>query len=358
MERSAEMDKVKVGVIGCGNMAQLAHIPCIKANPDAELTAICDFRKKVTAELCRRWNIPFATDSADELLKQDLDAVYILTPQQAHLSNIRAALAAGKAVFTEKPVAMSAAGVRELAALPGKGVSVGYMKQHETNIRKLKEIQKNSDWGKLLFIRNHSFVGKQWNGALGDLEKVCSSDEKPVFNASGLDPAPAWLKGERDEKFYSFDNPYYGLLDTGCHSVNLLRHLAGSVPKVLGVNSGSGVRVVHFDFNGTPGEMEFCVNFRMDRWDEVTELYFERASVRILTPAPLDRQSSAVVEIYSESGGLHQNLVLEDTRKWAFRLETDAFIRKVKEGNCSSDLDEAADDVAVIEKIYQIEMGV
>ena len=351
------MDKVKVGVIGCGNMAQQAHIPCIKANPDAELMAICDFRKKVTADLCRRWDIPFATDNADELLKQDLDAVYVLTPQQAHLANIKAALAAGKAVFTEKPVAMSAAGVRELAALPGKGVTVGYMKQHETNICKLREIQSQSEWGKLLFIRNHSFVGKQWNGALNRLVKPFTSDEKKSPDLSSLDPAPAWLKGDRDEKFYSFENPYYALLDTGCHSVNLLHHLAGVAPKVLGVNAGNGVTVVHFDFAGTPGELEFCVNFRMDRWDEVTELYFERASVRILTPPPLNRQASAVVEIYSENNGLHQNLVLEDTRQWAFQLETNAFIKKVKEGCCSSDLDEAAADIEVIEKIYQIITG-
>ena len=351
------MDKVKVGVIGCGNMAQQAHIPAIKANRDADLVAICDFRKKVNAELCRRWDIPFATDSFEELLKQDLDAVYILTPVQAHLANIKDALAAGKAVFTEKPVAMSAAAVRELAAIPGKGVEVGYMKQHEINIRKMREIQSQSDWGKLLFIRNHSFVGRQWDGALNNLVKPFTSDEKNTHDLSNLDPGPAWLKADRDAKFYSFENPYYGLLDTGCHSVNLLHYLAGKVPKVLGVNVGNGVTVVHFDFAGTPGEMEFCVNFQMDRWDEVTELYFERASVRILTPPPLNRQVSAVVEIYSENGALHQNLVLEDNRQWAFQLETDTFIKKVKEGGLSSDLEDAATDVEVIEKIYQTIIG-
>lgn len=352
------MKKVKIGVIGCGQMAQLAHIPSIKANPDAELVAVCDFRKKVTAALCRHWEIPFATDSVDELLKQDIDAVYVLTTLPAHLANIRAALAAGKQVFTEKPVAMSASGVRDLAKLPGRGVTVGYMKQHEPNIRQLREIQKKSDWGKLLFVRNHSFVGGHWNAAIDGLVKVYSSDEQPVFDASGLDPAPAWLKGARDAKFYSFDNPYYGLLDTGCHSVNLLRHLTGIVPRVLGVSKGAGARIVHFDFDGVPGEMEFCVNFQMHRWDEVTELYFERASIRILTPPPLDRQSSAAVEIYTENGDLHQNLVLENNRQWAFQLETDSFIRKVQSGCTASDLLEAADDVEVIEKIYQIETGV
>ncbi len=355
------MKKVKIGIIGCGYMAQMAHIPCLKANKNAEIVALCDFRENVTAELCQRWNIPDRTNSVDELLAMDIDAVYVLTPVQWHLSNITAALKAGKQVFTEKPAAMSGASVLELkkaADTAGIGVSVGYMKRHEANIVALKKIQAESDWGKMLFIRTHSFIGEHWNAAIEDLITPVASEESPVFDAAPLDPAPAWLKAERDETFYSFDNPYYALLDTGCHSVNLLRHLAASEPEVQSARNMSEVKLVDFNFSGTPGVMEFCLNFNMDRWDEVTELYFEKASVRILTPPPLDMQASAVVEIYSEDGTLHRNIQLEDNRQWAFRLQTDAFIEKVLTGNNSSDLEDAGKDIAIIEKIHKIEKGV
>jgi len=151
------MDKVKVGVIGCGNMAQQAHIPSIKANPDAELTAICDFRRKVTADLCRRWDIPFATDSIAELLKQDLDAVYILTPLPAHLANIKAALAAGKAVFTEKPVAMSIEEVdRMINTAKEMGVlfTVHQNRRWDKDFRIVKEIIESGELGNVYAIHS------------------------------------------------------------------------------------------------------------------------------------------------------------------------------------------------------------
>lgn len=355
------MNKVKVGIIGCGYMAQMAHIPCLKSIENVEVTALCDFRKSVTAELCRRWGIPVQTDSVDKLLAMDIDTVFVLTPVQWHLHNIKAVLKAGKQVFTEKPAAMSAASANELkkaSASSGNGVTVGYMKRHEANIAELKNIQSESNWGEMLFIRTHSFIGGHWNAAINDLVNVVSSDEVPVFDASLLDPAPAWLKDERNQSFYSFDNPYYGLLDTGCHSINLLRHLTGKTPKVQSLRNMSGVKIIDFDFDGTPGVMEFCLNFNMHKWDEVTELYFEKASVRILTPPPLDMQSSAVVEIYSEDGALHHNLKLEDNRQWAFRLQADNFIEKVLADDNSSDLDDSEKDIEIIENIYKLEEGI
>lgn len=355
------MKKIKVGIIGCGYMAQMAHIPCLKSVENAEIVALCDFRKDVTTQLCRRWDIPKQTNSVDELLSMDIDAVYVLTPVQWHLHNIKAAIKAGKAVFTEKPAAMSAASVNELqrtAASANTGVTVGYMKRHEANIAELKKIQAESDWGKMLFIRTHSFIGEHWNAAINDLVPVISSEETPVFDASLLDPAPAWLKAERDQKFYSFDNPYYALLDTGCHSVNLLRFLADKTPEVQSVRNISGVKLVDFDFDGVPGMMEFCLNFNMHRWDEVTELYFEKASVRILTPPPLEMQSSALVEIYSEDGALHHRLKLEDNRQWAFRLQTENFIKKVLANDNLSCLESAGKDIEIIENIYKMEKGI
>jgi hypothetical protein len=120
----------------------------------------------------------------------------------------------------------------------------------------------------------------------------------------------------------------------------------------------SGVKLVDFDFEGTPGVMEFCLNFNMHKWDEITELYFEKASVRILTPPPLDMQASAVAEIYNENGNQHRTLKLENNHQWAFRLQTENFIQKVLASDNSSDLEDAEKDLEIIEKIYKMEKGI
>jgi len=255
---------------------------------------------------------------------------------------------------------MSVASVQELKGACGfRGrVMVGYMKRHESNLLALQKLRQQRDWGRLQFIRMHSFIGRHWNAAINDLVPVISSDRKANFDLSWLDPGPAWLKGPRDQVFYSFDHSYYGLLDTGCHSINLMRFLAGSEAEVLSVRNNVGVRLVDLDFEGTPGVLEFSVNFRMHRWDEIAELYFEKASVRIQMPPPLSMQEAAVVEIYSENGDLRENLRLGNNHQWAFRMQAKAFVERVLSGEPFSDLDDAEKDIELIEKIYQKEQGV
>jgi predicted dehydrogenase len=354
-------EKLKIGILGCGNMAQMAHLPAFKSLANADVVALCDFRLNVAQVLCARWDIPNSCANLEKMLALDIDAVAVLTPAHSHLRDIRLSLEAGKHVFTEKPAAMCVESVRELqqvAQSAEKTVMVGYMKRHEQNIRELLKRQSAGDWGNLLFVRTHSFIGSQWDAAVGSLVRPVTSGEVPPFNASVLDPGPAWLDAPRDQRFYSFDNPYFGLLDTGSHSVNLLRYLTGTTPSVNGVRNNGAVRLVDFDFDGVPGVMEFCVNFAMERWDEVTELYFEKASVTIKTPPPLDRQTSAQVEIYTEASGRHENLVLENNRRWAFQLQAEAFVQRVLSGEPGTDLKEAELDVALIEHIYRQETGV
>ena len=76
------MEKVRIGVIGCGYMAQTAHIPCLAMNPAAELAAVCSRRVEVAEAVARRWGVPFACGSEEELLSRELDAVFVLTPVQ------------------------------------------------------------------------------------------------------------------------------------------------------------------------------------------------------------------------------------------------------------------------------------
>jgi predicted dehydrogenase len=68
-------------------------------------------------------------------------------------------------------------------------------------------------------------------------------------------------------------------------------------------------------------------------------------------------QTAAQIEIYSETGDLHRNLVLEDNRQWAFRLQAEAFIEQILSGKIVSGLADAAQDIAVIEEIYKKEQG-
>lgn len=96
---------IKVGIIGCGKIAQVRHIPEYLENSETQLTALFDFNTGRARDLAARYGVR-ACDSIEELLSiPDLDAVSICTANMAHAENTLAALEAGKHVLCEKPMA-------------------------------------------------------------------------------------------------------------------------------------------------------------------------------------------------------------------------------------------------------------
>ncbi|KKR04720.1 MAG: hypothetical protein UT30_C0004G0033 [Candidatus Uhrbacteria bacterium GW2011_GWF2_39_13] len=356
------MKKLRAGIIGCGFMAQEAHIPALSSLPNVEIAAICDPRKSVTERLSKKWSIPFVTDSVEKLLSSEIDFACIFTQVQLHKHHIDMAIDAGKHVFTEKPLAMSAESAKSILAKARKAgthVAVGYMKRHEKNIRAALELNREKNTGNIIFARSHSFIGRHWDACVSGVFPIFSSDEKVPYDFSVLDPAPVWLKDKRDEKFYSFDNPYYALLDTGCHSVNLMRFVTGKTPEISSVIKSNGLRIVNMDFGNFRGVIEFCVNFNMNKWDEVTELYSEKSTLKIFTPPPTFMQSSAKAELYTENGLIHTNTVFDENHQWAFKAQMEDFIDTITKGNINTmDLEDSIEDISLIEQIYRRENNI
>jgi myo-inositol 2-dehydrogenase/D-chiro-inositol 1-dehydrogenase len=94
---------VRVGILGCGFIGRI-HALNLKTDPRVELVAVADTvpqaAQRLAAEVGAR---PLA--SLDHLLAERLDAVYVCTPNTAHVEPVLRALAAGLHVFSEKPMA-------------------------------------------------------------------------------------------------------------------------------------------------------------------------------------------------------------------------------------------------------------
>ncbi len=100
--------RIRVGVIGAGRFAVDCHIPGLQAHPHAEVIALCARNHDRVTALAQRFSIPDVyTDYRELLARPDLDAVTVATPDALHYEVTMAALAAGKHVFCEKPLAMS-----------------------------------------------------------------------------------------------------------------------------------------------------------------------------------------------------------------------------------------------------------
>jgi predicted dehydrogenase len=102
-------EKTRIAVVGAGHVAQVAHIPSYRSNPDAELVAIVDYdpvkAKRIKAQFgFHEWYEDFNT----MLRKSNVHAVDICTPNYLHAPMAIAALRSGRDVMCEKPMARNA----------------------------------------------------------------------------------------------------------------------------------------------------------------------------------------------------------------------------------------------------------
>ena len=100
------MDKLGVGVIGCGSIAQLSHFASIDELPETELIATCDRDEKRAEEMAKKWKAKgkWYKDYRKMLEKEKMDIVIIATPQSYHHEQAIAAAEKGIHLFVEKPM--------------------------------------------------------------------------------------------------------------------------------------------------------------------------------------------------------------------------------------------------------------
>ena len=80
------MSKLKIGIVGCGGIANGKHLPAIKRNGNFVIEAFCDLIEERAIKAKEEYGTPESRIYTDyqELIKEDLDAVYVLTPNNAN----------------------------------------------------------------------------------------------------------------------------------------------------------------------------------------------------------------------------------------------------------------------------------
>ena len=134
--------RLRVGVIGCGLIAQVMHLNYLRELSDRfEIAAVCDLSEAVRAACAREYGVPEQYGSWQGLLKRPLDAVLVLT-SGSHAPIAIAAAEAGLHVLVEKPMCFSVAEGRAMidaAEKAGKVLMVGYNKRYDPAYSRLVE---------------------------------------------------------------------------------------------------------------------------------------------------------------------------------------------------------------------------
>ena len=156
------MEKVRIGVIGCGGMAR-AHMSAIKEAAELQFTCASDVVAESVRQVVEEHGVK-GFDDGNELLDSDQrDAVLIATPHYFHPTYSIAALQRGLHVLTEKPVSVTAKAAAEANAVaaehPELKFAVMFQRRTESTCRKVKEI---IDSGQLGEIRRVNWTATNW----------------------------------------------------------------------------------------------------------------------------------------------------------------------------------------------------
>lgn len=110
-------NRLRVGVIGAGNIATIAQLPTLVQRNDVELAALVS-RREDPSNLVRRWGFNAAYKTPEDMLAaQELDAVFVLTPRSEHAHAVQLCLSRDVDVFCEKPLAPATDEAERLADL-------------------------------------------------------------------------------------------------------------------------------------------------------------------------------------------------------------------------------------------------
>jgi predicted dehydrogenase len=281
--------RLKVGVLGCGPIAQFAHFEsCTKAR-NADLYAICDVADDLRVRMAHT-HVPEKTFADYDAMLADptLDAVIIATSDSFHVPASLRALQAGKHVLCEKPIGVSVEEVEQLrdaAARTALTLQIGHMKRFDPGLQAAKTFI-DAEMGDILAL-------KAW---------YCDSTHRYTVT-DAVQPLPVTSAlARKPTQNPKADLRRYYMLAHGSHLVDTARWLCGPITEVharLSERFGAYCWFVETSFaNGTLGHLDLTVAVRMD-WHEGLQLYGQNGSVLAKTFNPWYYRSSEV-EIFHE----------------------------------------------------------
>jgi predicted dehydrogenase len=160
---------IRIGVVGVGAIAQIAHIPVLSKIRGAQLVALCDNDRPKARSLADRFGVPDVFTDIEDLLEFDeLDAVVISTPNHLHEPHALSALQAGVHVLCERPLAMTSRGIERILAAAqraDKKVVAALNHRFRSDVQALDRFLRGGELGRLTGVRaGHYQVKKSLEG--------------------------------------------------------------------------------------------------------------------------------------------------------------------------------------------------
>ncbi len=154
--------KVKVGIIGCGGIANGKHMPAISKIEEASMVAFCDIIPERAQKAAKDYGTADAkvyTNYKELLADDSIEVIHVLTPNKSHSEITVNALNANKHVMCEKPMAKTYADAKlmvDAAKKTGKLLTIGYQSRYRQDSKYLKASVERGDLGEIYLAKAHA----------------------------------------------------------------------------------------------------------------------------------------------------------------------------------------------------------
>ena len=159
------MEKLKLGLVGAGGISQIVRIPALKKIENVDLVAVCDVDDAKVSFIADKFDIKNVYFDFQNLLqKEDLDGLFICTPNNLHYPMALAALNHGVPTLVEKPITMNEQQAHKLATKSretGVPLVIGMNNRFRKDASILKEFLDNNELGEPFYIKTGWL--RQWN---------------------------------------------------------------------------------------------------------------------------------------------------------------------------------------------------
>jgi predicted dehydrogenase len=311
-----ENRRLRLGLLGCGPMAQAAHLDAIRKARNADLYAICDIAEDLTGRLAAIYQ-PNAVynNFAAMLADPKVEAVVIAVADQFHVPLCRQALAAGKPVLIEKPLGVTVEeceDLRDLVTQTGLAFQVGNNRRFDPGMTQARR-----------FVREE----------LGDILALDAWYYDSVYRYTMQDnlyPIPVeTTKAKHPPGDWKADRQRYLLLTHGVHLLDTARFLAGPLVAVHARHQA------HREMHGWSIQVEFAsgalgqlslISPRRGDFEEGFRVHGAHGSV--CGQAPLPWFQRAQVECFKD--GEYRRFLGEDG--FTFRRQIEGFADVILHG--------------------------
>ena len=321
--------RLKVGLIGLGEVAQIVHLPVLEALADRfEVTAVCDVSPGLVDLLGHRYNVAGRYHDAAALAADpQVEAVMVLSSDEYHADQTIAGLEYGKHVLVEKPICLTVADAERIIAArdaAGRQVMVGYMRRFAPAFT--QAVEEVAGLGPIRYARVRNIIGQ--NRLI--IEQTSTTHR--------FDDAPAAAVADRAVRARDQVNEAIGeatpdlvaayrlLCGLGSHDLSAMRELLGVPERVIAASHWHGGRFLTA-LLAYPG---FGLTFEMGiddqrRFDAHIEVYGATASLRVQYDTPYIRHLPTTLIRTRTVGDSFEEAILRPTLTDPYTKELEDF---------------------------------